>query len=78
VNNVNINDKTLFVFSLSDTRVAYRIIAMFTIAHLQTPIQGVLSFKIYLRNNNANVRPNYSVNKCQAKLFCKHHRQSKC
>ena len=48
------------------------IIAMFTIAHLQTPIQGVLSFKIYLRNNNANVRPNYSVNtivKVNAKRF---------
>ena len=60
------------MFSLSDKSAAYHIIAMFTIAHLPTPIQGVLSFKIYLCNNYANVRLKYSVNtivKLNAKTF---------
>jgi hypothetical protein len=60
------------VFSLSDKRAAYRIIAMFTIAHLQTSMQGVLSFNIYLRNNYANVMLKYSVNtivKVNVKMF---------
>jgi hypothetical protein len=61
VNKVNVNDKPS-VLSLLDITLAYRIIAMFTIRHIPTPTKPVLSRKIYLHNNYANVRLKRSVN----------------